>query len=360
MFRETPESILLAVESRARALKRVEYDVKRVYNYPAEQYLVETGRRVHHDYTPTETRAPLRFVIDGVDYLSVFNGTDLFDGNQKTKTSQLIKSVSEGRLETSSGLQHSLFLLRDGLGALVRSKSTQLQILPNPNPNCLVIDAKLTKCALDGFGRVNPVAYDQQLEFTFDRKSLLPIKIIQRFPKDGTITNDYSKVKLDPPARKPSDYFYTSYLNTFPLEVPKNLKPLEIGALAPDFALEKADGSGKIALQALRGKRVLLDFFIVYCGYCVESVPKLNRWQKEFPDVVFLAINIEDSRDVVKSFIQRNQLQLPTVLGPQKLADAYGVPGFPALILLGADGRVQSESREGSASIEKKLRTPTT
>jgi thiol-disulfide isomerase/thioredoxin len=354
---ETPESVLLAVQARVKSLRRVEYDVKRVYNYPAEQYHVETEGHLHQDYSPTESKARLRYWKDGTDWLDVYNGTDVFNCNKKTKTLLLDKSANEDRLISSGGLQHSLYMLREGLSTLVGNKSVACRFLPRTDKSSVVIDVILTKCSFDGFGRVSPETYDQQFEFTFDRKSLLPTQIIQRFPQDGTITNTYKNYKLNPQAIKASDYFYSSYLASYPLEVKKTLKSLQVGTAAPDWTLERADGKGKLSLQELRGKRVVLDFFIVYCGPCIESVPKLNKWQKEYPDTVFVSINIGDTRELVNGFVQRNKLQLPTVLGTQKLSDSYGVSGFPRLFLLSPEGKVLSNGLEGSDGIEKLLRT---
>jgi thiol-disulfide isomerase/thioredoxin/outer membrane lipoprotein-sorting protein len=354
---EMPEEILRAVQARVKSLRRVEYDVKRVYNYPSEQYHAERGGRLHQDYTHTENRARLRYHLDDNEWLSVYNGTDLFDCNKKSRTLALTKSVSEERVISSGGFQHSLYMLREGLGALVGDKNIQCRVLPGSNKNLAVVDVQLTKCALDGFGRVQPGNYDQQLEFTFDRKSLLPVQIIQRFPKDGTITNTYSNYRLNPGALRASNYYYSNYLKTYSLEIPKTLKNLEVGAPAPDWTLEKADGSGKLSLQDLRGKYVVLDFFIVYCGPCIESVPKLNRWQKEYPHVAFVSLNIGDTRELVNGFIKRNNLQLPTVLGQEKLAEAYGLAGYPRLFLLSPEGKVLNNGLAGSEAVERLLRT---
>ena len=354
---ETPKSVLWAAQARAKSLQRVEYAVKRIYNYPAEQYHVERISRLYQDYLPTESMARLRYRMDGDTWLDIYNGTDRFTCNKKSKSLQLSKSVSEEELLSSGGLQHSLYMLRDGLGALAESKNVECRFLPSDNKTVAVVDVILTKCSLDAAGRLQPSPVDQHLELTFDRNSFLPIQIIQRFPKDGTITNTYSDYKLNPPALKARDYFYSSYLKTYALETPKTLKPLAVGALAPDWALERADGAGKLSLQELRGKYVVLDFFIVYCGPCIESVPKLNKWQKEYPSVAFVSVNIGDTRELVRGFVQRNKLQLPTVLASQKLSDSYGFSGFPRLFLLDPAGKVVSNGSEGSGSIEKLLHT---
>ncbi len=353
---ESPEYFLRAAQKQIKSLQRVEYAVKRVYDYPDEQYHVERVGRLYQDYTPTESKARLRYLLDDNEWLSVYNGTDSFSCNKKSKLLQLNKSVAEESIISSGGLQHSLYMLREGLGPLAESQSVACCFLPSDDENLVVVDIKLTKCELDGFGRVKSASYDPHLEFTFDRKSLLPTRIIQRFPKEGTITNTYSNFKLNPPSLKASDYFYSNYLKTYALETPKNLKPLAVGAPAPDWTLKRAGGPGNLSLQELRGKYVVLDFFIVYCGPCIESVPKLNKWQKEYPSVAFVSINMGDTRELVKNFIQRNKLQLPTVLATRKLSDAYGVAGFPRLFLLDPEGKVVSNGSEGSESLEKLLR----
>lgn len=356
---ETPKSALLAAQAKVRALQRVTYTVKRVYDYPAEQYHVERLSRLHQDYVPGENKARLRYRLESDLLLDIYNGTDRFTCNKQSKTLQLSKSVGEEELLSSGGLQHSLYMLRDGLGALGERGSGQVtcRFLPSPDPSVFVIEARLSKCSLEATGRLQPGNFDQHLELTLDRKSLLPRQLVQRFPQNGTITNTYSDYALNPPPLDAPAYLYSSYLTTYALEASKKLKPLAVGSLAPTWALARADGTGMLSLHELRGKHVVLDFFIVYCGPCIESVPKLNRWQQEHPAVAFVSINVGDTRELVRGFVQRNKLQLPTVLGSPKLAEDYGFAAFPRLFLLDPEGRVLDNGSAGSEGIERLLRT---
>src|SRR5260370_19367839 len=48
------------------------------------------------------------------------------------------------------------------------------------------------------------------------------------------------------------------------------------GALAPSFTLERY-GGGRISLDELRGKVVLLNFWATWCPPCVEEMPSLLK-----------------------------------------------------------------------------------
>jgi peroxiredoxin len=51
-----------------------------------------------------------------------------------------------------------------------------------------------------------------------------------------------------------------------------------VGQAAPDFsATAVANGQGKVALGAMRGKVVLVDFWGTFCDPCKKSFPKLQN-----------------------------------------------------------------------------------
>ena len=45
-----------------------------------------------------------------------------------------------------------------------------------------------------------------------------------------------------------------------------------IGQLAPDFTLTCADGS-EVQLSSLHGKKVIINFWNLYCHYCMDELP---------------------------------------------------------------------------------------
>jgi cytochrome c biogenesis protein CcmG, thiol:disulfide interchange protein DsbE len=112
---------------------------------------------------------------------------------------------------------------------------------------------------------------------------------------------------------------------------------------APAFTLAKLDGSGDLALESLRGKTVVLNFWASWCGPCKDETPLLQkgweRWQGK--DVVFVGIDVKDFRGDARSFVRRFGVTYPNVYdGKGSTVGRYGVTGFPETYFIDPLGRV--------------------
>jgi peroxiredoxin len=75
---------------------------------------------------------------------------------------------------------------------------------------------------------------------------------------------------------------------------------------APDFSLKDLHGS-TVTLDSLRGKVVVLNFWTKTCGPCLEEMPglaELTKIIRDRPDVVVLAISVDQGPDDVKDTLQ--------------------------------------------------------
>lgn len=119
---------------------------------------------------------------------------------------------------------------------------------------------------------------------------------------------------------------------------------------APDFTLERL-GGGEVALAELRGKPVIVDFWATWCGPCEESIPVLVELQKKYAGRVHvLGVSVDWDRDAVAPFAREHRMNYPVLFGDEALALDYGAPGFPALFVLDAAGRI-SEAHVGVATL---------
>jgi peroxiredoxin len=131
-----------------------------------------------------------------------------------------------------------------------------------------------------------------------------------------------------------------------------------IGKDAPEFTLPASDGTS-VTLSSLRGKEVLLDFWSIFCGPCKLEMPMLEDVGREYEakGVVLLGISIDPTAKS-KAWLDGNGRTLRTLTDSEYMAsDAYKIPGIPALVLVGRDGRV-AQYWEGSvpkATIETAL-----
>jgi thiol-disulfide isomerase/thioredoxin len=119
---------------------------------------------------------------------------------------------------------------------------------------------------------------------------------------------------------------------------------------APDFTLEQL-GGGEVALAALRGKPVIVDFWATWCGPCEESIPVLVAFQEKYAGrVQVLGVSVDWEREAVAPFAREHGMNYPVLFGEESLALDYGAPGFPALFVIDAQGRI-SEAHVGVTTL---------
>ena len=112
---------------------------------------------------------------------------------------------------------------------------------------------------------------------------------------------------------------------------------------APVFELDAPrPGEGELALDSLRGKAVVLNFWASWCGPCKEETPLLEaawqRWRKR--DVVFVGVDVKDFRgDAPSTSCARTASRYPNVYdGKGSTVGRYGVTGFPETYFVDANG----------------------
>lgn len=110
-----------------------------------------------------------------------------------------------------------------------------------------------------------------------------------------------------------------------------------------DFTVSGLNGE-KLALSTLKGKVVVLDFWATWCGPCRVQQPLYEEVKQRFkhrPDVVFLAINTDEDRDVVPHFLQQQKWN-KDVYFEDGLSAALQVSSIPTTIVIGKRGEVVS------------------
>jgi thiol-disulfide isomerase/thioredoxin len=115
-------------------------------------------------------------------------------------------------------------------------------------------------------------------------------------------------------------------------------------ASGPDsFTLSALDGP-PLALDSLKGKVVILDFWATWCGPCRAQHPLYEETKARFrdrDDVVFLNVSTDEDRDDVAPFLERHGWSRK-VYFEDGLGAHLRVSSIPTTVILTKSGRVFS------------------
>lgn len=109
----------------------------------------------------------------------------------------------------------------------------------------------------------------------------------------------------------------------------------------PDFTLTDINGN-EVKLSDFKGKKVVLNFWAVWCKYCREEMPDMEKVHKKFEEegnAVLLAINVQEDMDKVKKYVEDSNLTLRVLMDYDgAVASMFPVEGFPTTFILNSDG----------------------
>jgi thiol-disulfide isomerase/thioredoxin len=111
-----------------------------------------------------------------------------------------------------------------------------------------------------------------------------------------------------------------------------------------DFTISGVEGA-KLPIASLQGKAVVFDFWATWCAPCRMQHPLYEQVRQRFhdsPDVVFLSINTDDEREVVKPFLQENHWDAREVYFEDGLSRVLMITSMPTTIVLDRRGEVIS------------------
>ncbi|WP_051542051.1 TlpA disulfide reductase family protein [Clostridium lundense] len=122
---------------------------------------------------------------------------------------------------------------------------------------------------------------------------------------------------------------------------------------AIDFKLVDINGKER-TLSEFKGKKVFLNFWATWCGYCKTEMKDIQKLYDETKDknIVILAVDVGESKDKVKDFIDNNKYTFTVLLDKdQEITKAYGIQGFPTTLFIDEEGYVYS-GIQGGMSID--------
>ncbi|WP_332650312.1 TlpA family protein disulfide reductase [Lysinibacillus sp. 54212] len=121
------------------------------------------------------------------------------------------------------------------------------------------------------------------------------------------------------------------------------------GQIAPDFTLKTLDGES-VTLSALKGKKVILNFWASWCPPCKAEMPHLQSYYDQYAEednVVLLAANAtfsDKGAENVQTFVNSYKLTFPILLmEDESVVNLYQVLSLPTTYFIDTEGRIQRQ-----------------
>lgn len=109
--------------------------------------------------------------------------------------------------------------------------------------------------------------------------------------------------------------------------------------------LELHDMAGRpVALAAMKGEVVLVNFWATWCEPCRDEIPSLNRLQQKFADKGFrvLGVNVGEGRARIEQFSKRIPIEFAVLRDADSaITKAWRVRVLPASFLVDKNGMLR-------------------
>ena len=106
------------------------------------------------------------------------------------------------------------------------------------------------------------------------------------------------------------------------------------------FTLKALDGK-PVSLESLKGKVVVINFWGIWCGWCVKEMPDLQKLYEKYaadPDVAILTIDNDDNPSEVPGWMKEKKFTFPVLLDDGYVSKVE-VHAFPTTWFLDRQGR---------------------
>lgn len=119
-------------------------------------------------------------------------------------------------------------------------------------------------------------------------------------------------------------------------------KTVEAGDAAPGFSIT-TDNGRTISRDNFGGRLLVLHFWATWCPPCVEEIPSLNAFQKQFASsgVVVLGVSVDKNQQAYSNFLRRFGVRFDTARDPSaELPASYGTYQYPETYIINSSGKV--------------------
>jgi thiol-disulfide isomerase/thioredoxin len=337
------------VSENLNALKTLRYEQHRELNYSSEDYHNTSKWMVYYDFEVSDSIVGCAYQIEDSVQKQVFNRTEQFLLNYQKKTMELKVNPDRSSFAGVSALYNSILTIKNVLPVIIADESIEKTRSDTSidSRDYICVKLEMGKRRIQSLGKGFD-AMKTQSNFIYtviiDKTTYLPMDVVQTNDLDKDfIKTSFRNLQTNVQSPAEPSWFYSTYLNEYKQSsTAPAARLLSKGAASPTWILKILNENEKLSSTNMRGKVVLLDFWIKNCGPCIQSVPHLNKLQAKFNDKHFkvISINTYDAEGEISSFVNRHKIEYSVLVNGKHVAEAFGVSGYPTFFVIDKSGRI--------------------
>jgi thiol-disulfide isomerase/thioredoxin len=344
---QSAEVLLSRIQKAQQELQAVSYTLQRIDTFTSGDIWRNTGR-CQLDLREPDSALGFRFWAKRDDY----NGETLYDGKvayaieHKNKTYDAI--TQPANVYHVLGSPGGQMVFKD-MVRLDTSKVISMEV--NEEEDRYILRFHYAEDAQYSI-------QDHYKIFYIDKKTLLPLEAIDHLVYLGKKQSHHYRVSDLALHASPASFNIGNkdFLSGYAQEVRKPNARLQalVGQPMPPFDLVGFDGK-PFRSADVKQKAVLLDFWAVWCGPCIASMPKVQALYDKYRNKgleVYGVMTEKGDEEPAKLWAKKQSYSFPMLLGNEQLKEAYRVNAIPLYVLVDKEGKIAFVSEGFSSELE--------
>ncbi|HEY0741000.1 MAG TPA: TlpA disulfide reductase family protein [Chryseosolibacter sp.] len=345
---QTAEQVLEKFHRALNDLKTLSYSINNIDTFPGGKVWDKKGYCI----LKREADEPvLGFLFNAkradVDEEAIYYGSELHWVNRKVQTYKVEKELHQGMLGSPAGqmVLQEIFRKIKGYDKLsVSSTDTSF-----------VLKATFPDIPEEGIKQ-------RYRELHIDRKTYIPFYAYRSTVSDGMKSSSISH--LSDISINPADvarvFEKKDHINNYrylPSPEVEDYHQKLVNNEAPDFELLDTDNN-KQTLSRQTGKVIVLDFWELRCGFCLQSIEKLKALSAKYSAgefEVWSIVSDESSFSKVKEFSEKRRINYRVMYGTVKTSADYHVYGVPLYVIIDKEGIVRYAKAGATSELEQEI-----
>lgn len=346
---------MIALSKKLGSLTSVNFHYLWESNYPANDYHNIFEGDCYVEFNKADKQTVTRFRMECDKFVNIFNGTEQFHLDKKEKTYTVKAQVKQRSFSSNMFFVNSIPTLRSVIQQWGQSDSIAIHerdtVMDNRSYKLVQVDKhKYPLVYMNNVEKLKGAADSVIICYTIiiDPLTGLPFQIIETNNENKSVNKTvFTNLNTKPVAPATNSWYYTTYESEYsPRKKEKGTPLIAVGAIMPEWSLPEYNENDSIGFKSseLKGKLVLVDFWIKNCGFCMKSFPELQRLQQTYGGDHFqlVSINALEKKEEVGFFYRREKPVYRFLYNGQPLAKAWGAEsfGYPTVVLIDKTGKV--------------------